>query len=290
MNEKQKIIMTAAIKLFAKKGFDATSIQEIADRSGISKGAFYLHFRSKEELVLSILQYYSERIQRKMSAIEHSNISPREKLVRQLEAQLEEILAQKEVLVLQFREQVLYMNKDIEQFFKQVNLVREKWHETRFLALYGERIRPHLLDLSRLFDGMLNAYLKLMIKHSLHLDVNQLADFIVRRLDDIVNGLLTGDEKPILTKELLTSAAKKLDTLKQTISQLLMKMEKELQPLELNDNRKQELQDTLHFLSAEIKKDEPKKFIFKGMLANFDDIEILQPYKAEIADMMEIQE
>lgn len=200
MNEKKKTIMTTAVKLFAKKGFNNTSIQEIADGSGISKGAFYLHFRSKEQLVLSTFQYYADRLQQKMSTIEQTNQSPRQKLTRQLEMQLEEILAHKEVIVMQFREQVLYMNKDIEQFFREQNEVRKQWHETRFISLYGERVRPYLPDLSQLFDGMLNAYLKYHIKNDLQLNPHELAFFLVRRLDDIVSGMLTSNEKPLLTE------------------------------------------------------------------------------------------
>lgn len=200
MNEKKKAIMETAVKLFANKGYNATSIQEIADSSGISKGAYYLHFRSKEELVLATFQYYSDRLQHKMVSIEHTDRSPRQMLIRQLEIQLEEILAHKEVIVMQFREQALYMNKDIEQFFREQNEARKKWHETRFISLYGERVRPYLPDLSRLFDGMLNAYLKLLIKSELQLKPNALATFLVRRLDDIVGGMLASNENPLLTE------------------------------------------------------------------------------------------
>ena len=35
----------AALRLWAKRGFDATSVESIARRAGISKGAFYLYFR-----------------------------------------------------------------------------------------------------------------------------------------------------------------------------------------------------------------------------------------------------
>ncbi|MCY7669543.1 TetR/AcrR family transcriptional regulator, partial [Bacillus safensis] len=38
MNEKKEKIIKASIQLFAKKGFSSTTIQEIADECGISKG------------------------------------------------------------------------------------------------------------------------------------------------------------------------------------------------------------------------------------------------------------
>lgn len=49
-------IQEAARELFAEKGVQATSLQEIADRLGITKPALYYHFSSREELVRSIVQ------------------------------------------------------------------------------------------------------------------------------------------------------------------------------------------------------------------------------------------
>lgn len=52
---KQRILDTAR-ELFARKGVQKTSLQEIAGRLGITKPALYYHFTSREELVRSIMQ------------------------------------------------------------------------------------------------------------------------------------------------------------------------------------------------------------------------------------------
>ena len=49
-------IKTVARELFTRQGVQKTSLQEIADRLGITKPALYYHFSSREELVRSILQ------------------------------------------------------------------------------------------------------------------------------------------------------------------------------------------------------------------------------------------
>jgi AcrR family transcriptional regulator len=54
--------MEKALELFAKNGFESTSIQQITDRCGISKGAFYLSFKSKDELIFSIIDYFMNTI------------------------------------------------------------------------------------------------------------------------------------------------------------------------------------------------------------------------------------
>ncbi|MEV0150506.1 MULTISPECIES: helix-turn-helix domain-containing protein [unclassified Nonomuraea] len=49
-------IQGVARELFARQGVQRTSLQEIADRLGITKPALYYHFSSREELVRSIVQ------------------------------------------------------------------------------------------------------------------------------------------------------------------------------------------------------------------------------------------
>lgn len=47
-------IRAAALDLFAERGYDATSLREIADRLGVTKAAVYYHFRTKEEILASL--------------------------------------------------------------------------------------------------------------------------------------------------------------------------------------------------------------------------------------------
>ena len=59
---KKQLIIENAIQLFAEQGFEATSIQQITDKCRISKGAFYLSFKSKDELIFSLIDYFMTEI------------------------------------------------------------------------------------------------------------------------------------------------------------------------------------------------------------------------------------
>lgn len=48
-------IIASAIKLFSNRGFNAASVDDICHDAGISKGAFYHHFKSKQNLFLALL-------------------------------------------------------------------------------------------------------------------------------------------------------------------------------------------------------------------------------------------
>jgi len=50
MNRTKRKIFEAAMELFAQKGYDATSVEEITSIVGIAKGTLYYHFSSKEEI------------------------------------------------------------------------------------------------------------------------------------------------------------------------------------------------------------------------------------------------
>ena len=54
MSLKEKIIHES-LRLFSLKGFLGTSLQDILAATGTSKGGFYNHFRSKEDLFYSVL-------------------------------------------------------------------------------------------------------------------------------------------------------------------------------------------------------------------------------------------
>lgn len=55
---KKQLIMDYALELFAENGIKNTSIQQITDSCGMSKGAFYLSFTSKGELVISLIDRF----------------------------------------------------------------------------------------------------------------------------------------------------------------------------------------------------------------------------------------
>ena len=62
-------ILESAIKLFSSRGYNKASVDEICREAGISKGAFYHHFESKQALFLALLDGWLKTID---TAIEES--------------------------------------------------------------------------------------------------------------------------------------------------------------------------------------------------------------------------
>ena len=78
--ERERLILEATGELLAEKGYDAISMEEIASRVGISRTAIYLHFPSKEELVLALLRRSIETSAERLDALLAEKMSAREKV------------------------------------------------------------------------------------------------------------------------------------------------------------------------------------------------------------------
>ena len=87
---REKILNTAT-QLFIQKGSEKTSMQDIAQTAGISKGAIYHHFKSKDEIVLAVIRSRQELMEEEMKqwfkATE--NLTGREQLQAILKSNLE---------------------------------------------------------------------------------------------------------------------------------------------------------------------------------------------------------
>lgn len=78
----QKAIVGAAAELFARNGFGATSLDEIAERLGATKGALYYHIKNKEDILRHIYLTVLTASEEPLAEIVASSASPAEKLGR----------------------------------------------------------------------------------------------------------------------------------------------------------------------------------------------------------------
>ena len=69
-------ITEAAFEVFAEKGYAATTVAEVAERAGVSKGLTYLYFRTKEELFKAVIKsVVIRRVDALVDAVETTELS-----------------------------------------------------------------------------------------------------------------------------------------------------------------------------------------------------------------------
>lgn len=93
-----------SIRLFEKKGFKETSIQDIVDSIGVTKGTFYYYFSSKEELLMDIHLGYINYLLERQRKILDSSSSCKEKLFQIVYMLISNIKVQGSAAKIFFRE------------------------------------------------------------------------------------------------------------------------------------------------------------------------------------------
>jgi TetR/AcrR family fatty acid metabolism transcriptional regulator len=74
--------LDAAVRVFARKGFHASRVGDIAEEAGVAHGLLYHYFRSKEEVLETIFSEVWELLAADTDRIEHADVPLREQLRR----------------------------------------------------------------------------------------------------------------------------------------------------------------------------------------------------------------
>ncbi|MGN7478261.1 TetR/AcrR family transcriptional regulator [Solibacillus silvestris] len=259
---RKQLIIDSALQLFAEKGIEATSVQQITDHCGISKGAFYLSFKSKDELIFSIIEHFMNNIIREVDQAVNEGSTPSEKLHIYFVYTFK-IMSQytgfAEVLL---KEKVSAINETlIERIHYYVELSKKSLEKLLF-DVFGEQIEGKQYDLVIVVNGMIQSYLQYFFESSKPFDILKLADSLV--------------EKTTLL------ATKSQIIFLQSSSQLYNRVEnystehiiEELNQLQKLTNNKLEL-DSIQLLKEELLLDKPRNAIVLGLVSNLEKNESL---------------
>ena len=80
--ESRRLVLDAAVVTLAQRGLASTSIQDIADAAGLSKGAVHYHFESKDDLLQHVLGRCCESVEERVRAVFDEPGSPMDRVRR----------------------------------------------------------------------------------------------------------------------------------------------------------------------------------------------------------------
>jgi len=78
--EKRRVILDAAVKVFARRGYHTSRVGDIAEEAGIAHGLLYHYFASKEEVLQTVFREAWARLLDALHRVEASDESPPERL------------------------------------------------------------------------------------------------------------------------------------------------------------------------------------------------------------------
>lgn len=87
--ERRQALIDAAWRCVAVRGFQSLTVDEVCAEAGVSKGAFYIYFAQKQDLLLALLDDEAAGIDEVMVALEHAHMSGVERLRRFARAMVE---------------------------------------------------------------------------------------------------------------------------------------------------------------------------------------------------------
>jgi AcrR family transcriptional regulator len=92
VDSRQEILRTAA-RLFQQRGYDATSMNDVAAALKLSKGGLYHHFQSKDEILFEIMNHAMEITQERVLSPVRSIADPEERLRALIRLHIEVVLS-----------------------------------------------------------------------------------------------------------------------------------------------------------------------------------------------------
>ncbi|TQR21723.1 TetR/AcrR family transcriptional regulator [Psychrobacillus vulpis] len=227
---KKQLIMEKALELFAKQGFEATSVQQITEHCGISKGAFYLSFKSKDELILELINHFMTQFTSDIDYLVKNEENTEELLYKFYYSTFYSFHQHSDFAKILMKEQMRSLNEEFIIKMRYYDQSMEKVILSMVERLYGEEISHTKYDLIYCIKGFMKTYSELFLFYNLPLDLNLLAQSLVEKTNLLARHITI----PFISQELI-----------QLFQQPMNEEESREQILEIMDQKIMELGDSI---------------------------------------------
>jgi len=278
LDSKVELILEVALSSFSEKGYYSTSMQEIADQCGMSKGSLYKFFKSKEELFIKVCEYQQDQLFKKATTINiKQQTSKKEWLMEQIIILMEDYLQKKDFFMMQMKEMPFDQNEKLKALRKKMKSRFLNWQKECLFAVYGMKIEPFVWDLIIILHGMIKEYL-FYILHTNELQlVRQSSKFIVERFDSILEDLLQQESKPVFTSSIMKRTSFYRDDTESKeglLEGLLQEIKQKINYMK-DENKKEYLLSTLDLLKDEMNTPKPRTYLMDALLTYLEQEELL---------------
>jgi AcrR family transcriptional regulator len=140
--EKQELILDVATREFGENGYHKANVNTIADKAGISIGAMYKYFSSKEELFCETLEMGISILNTMFSSISHAPGDPFEKV----RAVFENVLAFAREKPYPLQIYMMLLSSNMDEFAKRYAHIIEEVGHTFFKQIIKDGIRDGYID------------------------------------------------------------------------------------------------------------------------------------------------
>ena len=292
MTDTRDQLIEAATALFLEQGFAKTTIQQIADRAGISKGAVYLHFRSKSQLLIAIMKNLGDSIVEQVERIaDREDLSPREQLHAQLRYHFEEVLEHQQLMEVYLKEADISIDNELLLMAQKLRVDWQRVQEEFIVRAFPDQDEAYLADLAVIINGALNEYYTCVLLDRATFDAGRVADLLLAMAESLVARLAEGDIAPVLGPgALLASAdleAQLAEAKQQKIENALDEILAQVEILDEVDGR--EITETVALIREMVVQENPNRLLLQGLLANLRELKALHPQRRVLAAELDLK-
>jgi AcrR family transcriptional regulator len=148
---KKDRILKVALELFSKNGFDATSVDSIAERAEVNKALIYYYFRSKDDIILSLFISTIDELSKHLQEAPEEDSNFRNKIKKEIEF----FKDKKEIISLLLMESLkdkqnyflfecgeMITQNELERHGKNINKIHDTEHQKQLIFEFFTGIIP----------------------------------------------------------------------------------------------------------------------------------------------------
>ncbi|MGE4158983.1 MAG: TetR/AcrR family transcriptional regulator [Planctomycetota bacterium] len=143
-------ILKAAARVFARKGFDASDVNDIAREAGIGKGTIYYHVHSKKNLFLASVDWLMQELIASIGAATNGVADPLAVIESAIRAYLEFFDAHPEFAELIIQERAVFRDRQTPTYFRYSESEKGPWRSMYLDLMRQGRIRK--MPVERILD------------------------------------------------------------------------------------------------------------------------------------------
>ncbi|WP_179032158.1 TetR/AcrR family transcriptional regulator [Paenibacillus kribbensis] len=249
-------IIYAALSLFSEKGYDATSVDEIARESGMVKASFYKYFQSKEALLLGTIVLIEKLLDADIKELYLKHQLPSREKLRQLYLiALGRIYKNKVHLLVYSVPLIGSKEEKIAQAIDRVEHYLSDVMIDFLIDAYGEFIKDYAYDINFVVKSMIVNSLRMSDSELSWTEQQTLAEFILSITDMLAQGMLNPNHQHQIMWSPDTSlyeGSNQFWTKGKQISYALQHMDTVLKQTELNEATRNEYVQILSRLQGEL--------------------------------------
>jgi AcrR family transcriptional regulator len=189
---KEEILLASAV-VFARRGYDAADLEEVADAVGVSKAALYYYFTNKKSLFLATVDHGMRRLKEAVHSRESLIDDPLERIKDAIRTYLRFFRDHPQYVELMIQERAAFRDRKTSTYFEHRDANIQRWRDLLAGLIRDRRIRNYPVD--RLLDVLSNqVYGAMFTAHftGSHRSPEESAADII---DIVVGGMLTPSER-----------------------------------------------------------------------------------------------